>query len=159
MGITGSPAPHSHQYGFRLIIDDFERAEFMTCGPLGSEIAAVEIREGGRRTPQFEPGLVTPKDVVCERGVTANFDMYNWLKQTEEGKDGFRRTATVEELLRDGGVGKRWTIEACWPTDVELGSWDNKTSEALIEKVTLKNEGVTLDSGGGGLSISFSFPF
>ena len=156
MTITGSPTAHSHQYGFRLIIDDFERAEFARCGPLGDEIGKVEIREGGRRGPQYEPGLITPKDIICERGKTSSLDVYNWLEQVRNGTSGFRRTATVEELNLDGSVKKRWTIEACWPTDVELGSWDNTANEAVIEKFTLCNEGVTLDTGG---SVTLPSPF
>jgi len=144
MGITGSPAPHQHRYAFHVLFDDFERAEFTKCGPIGDDFAAIEIREGGTRMPKVELGMATPKPITMERGVTDSLDVYNLLVRARDGSDGHQFTFSVKELNRNGSTKRRWTIPNAVPTEIQMGDWDNDANEVTIEKIVVSHEGATL---------------
>jgi len=143
MSITASARQHGHQYAFEVFIDDFNDFKAMECGPLGATIDTVVIREGGSREPIKESGLVDYKDITIKAAITTSVDVYNWFTQTVAGASGHQRTLTIRQLNRDGSTMKEWQVVGAILKDVDLGGWNNNTSEGTAESMVIAHEGVT----------------
>jgi len=130
---------------FRIEIDGFASAEFMTCSELTVELGELSIRQGGTLVADKDPGLATYPDIVMTRGKTLDRDFYNWMKLLIDGASG-RGTAPSTELKKDfdivqldrnGDEVKRYRVFKAWPKIRTIGPWDNDAEEYVIESLTL----------------------
>jgi phage tail-like protein len=115
------------------------------------------------------PGLVRYEPVILKRGVTANRDLYDWLRQVNDESallvvagelannikkgpkqsENFRKDVIIEVLDREGSPIKGWYLFNAWPTSYKPGDDLNaKTDEKLIEETTLTYE-VFMELEGG----------
>ena len=73
----------------------------------------IEYREGNEiETVRKIPGLTKYSNVVCERGITNNLELYNWHKDIVDGKiNSSRKTISVlllDELGNEGSSMGFW---------------------------------------------------
>ena len=114
------------------------------------------------------PGLVRYEPVILRRGVTANRDLYDWLRQVNDESvllvtsneitgnkkgpvqsENFRKDVVVEVLDREGNPVKGWYLFNAWPSSYKPGDDLNaRGEEKLIEELTLTYE-VFLELEGG----------
>lgn len=119
------------------------------------------------------PGLARYEPVTLRRGVTANRDLYNWIRQvndeialtaaaTELGANPpvppqdelFRKDVIIEALDRTGQPVKAWYLFNAWPNRYKPGdSFDSASDEKLIEELSLTYEFfLELEGGAEGLA-------
>lgn len=144
MAVLGDPRNFHHKYAFLVEIDDVEVAKFTKAGPLEHEYAVVEVNEGGSLIPHKELGRAKFTDLVLERGVTDDKDLYDWMQQAGDiaANTGlvmpkYKRNIDIIQLNRDGATRCRWRISNAFPIKFQAGDWDNDASEASMEIVTL----------------------
>lgn len=115
------------------------------------------------------PGLVRYEPVILRRGVTANRDLYDWIRQVNDElallvaanelsqdvkkgpvqSENFRKDVVIEVLDREGNSIKAWYLFNAWPTSYKPGDDLNAQSDAkLVEELTLTYE-VFLELEGG----------
>src|SRR4026207_1388368 len=78
-------------------------AAFAECDGLEMTMDVKTIREGGNNTQQVRlTGAVNYGTLTLKRGMTANFDLWNWFGTLyEPDKGGLRGTATIAILSAD----------------------------------------------------------
>lgn len=133
-------AKYHKKYAFTVEIDGIESAAFEKCSALKFSIDYSEHQEGGAVSATKEPGFVKYDDVTLERGLTDNEDLYNWAKTYKDGGEAPKDMAIVQKD-RAGNELNRWNCAAAQVKEFEVGPWDNKSSEAAIEKIMLVIEG------------------
>lgn len=143
MPLAGTVEKFDHQYDWEVQGADFQRASFKSCSEIRGEVAKVEHHEGGSKTMYKEAGRVTFPDVTLERGVTSDYDLYNWFKQvvnvganTGLNSPAYKRDIDIVQFNRDGSEAKRWTLVGAWPSQFQAGAWSD-SDEVVIENVVL----------------------
>ena len=143
----GTPTNWYTKFKFVIEIDGIARAAFQKCSELAVEAANVAYREGGRLHPHNAPGTITFPEITLERGVTDDFDLYNWFRDTYDAASGVGqntpdlfRTFDIVQLDRDGSELERYTIFNCYCRRYAAGDWDNDADENRIESVVVQPE-------------------
>jgi len=128
-------------------------AGFRTVSGIRSETEVVEYREGldGGQVRKL-PGISNYDNIVLERGLSVDNALQKWRDQVAvpvhagQGlpEDQFR--ADLEVVLKDysGNEVKAWHIYECWPAVYEIDSFDASSSDVVLERVELANEGHVL---------------
>ena len=124
-------------YNFLLRIDSTE-AKFTECLGLGVRIEPIRYRESG--TPDVVralPGPVAYSEVILRYGVTDSLDLWNWVKETAEGRV-LRKAVTIVQLANNGRDQKiNWNLAGAWPTQWSAVPFDALGREAAIEELRL----------------------
>lgn len=119
---------------------------FTEISGLGSEHEVVEQKlmgPGGVQVVRKLPGRLKWGDLTLKRGITANFDMWTWRKQIEDGDVASARSSgTISLLDQEGTEVASWTFENAWPTKISGPSIKSDTGEIAIEELTLAVEDV-----------------
>lgn len=143
----GTPTNWYTKFKFVIEIDGIARAAFQKCSELAVEAANVAHREGGRLHPHNAPGTVTFPEITLERGVTDDFDLYNWFRDTYDAASGtgmntpdLYRTFDIVQLDRDGSELERFTVFNAYCRRYAAGDWDNDADENRIESVVVQPE-------------------
>ncbi|MCK9629887.1 MAG: phage tail protein [Bacteroidales bacterium] len=143
----GTPTNWYTKFKFVIEIDGIARAAFTKCSELAIEIANVELREGGRLHPHNSPGTVKFPEITMERGVTDDFDLYNWIRDTYDAASGtgmntpdLYRTFDIVQLDRDGSELERYTVFNAYCRRYAAGDWDNDADENRVESVIIQPE-------------------
>ncbi|RLD64259.1 MAG: hypothetical protein DRI84_08845 [Bacteroidetes bacterium] len=140
-------------FAWRLEINGFTQATFVSCSGLKANIGIMEIQEGGSLTPHKEAGKITYDDIVLEDVKTENRDFYNWLQeivnfQTNRGGtigDGYKKTIELVQLDRDLITElDRYRIKSAWGNVQELGAWNNPDEDFVMNKLTIVHQGYEL---------------
>jgi len=140
-----TPVNWYKKFSFIIEIDGIARAAFVRCSELAVEAANVAYREGGRLHPHNAPGTVTFPELTLERGVTDDFDLYNWFKDTFDAGAGtglttpdLYRTFDIVQLDRSGNEVERYTVYDAYCRRYAAGDWDNDADETRIESVVIQ---------------------
>jgi phage tail-like protein len=143
----GTPTNWYTKFKFVIEIDGIARAAFRKCSELAIEAANVEYKEGGRLHPHNAPGTVKFPEITLERGVTDDFDLYNWFRDTYDAASGtgkntpdLYRTFDVVQLDRDGSELERYTVYNAYCRRYAAGDWDNDADENRVEVVVIQPE-------------------
>jgi phage tail-like protein len=143
----GTPTNWYTKFKFVIEIDGIARAAFQKCSELAVEAANVAYREGGRLHPHNAPGTVTFPEITLERGVTDDFDLYNWFRDTYDAASGvgqntpdLYRTFDIVQLDRDGSELERYTVFNAYARRYAAGDWDNDADENRVESVVVQPE-------------------
>jgi len=150
--------------GFRFRVLDVSGVElggFTTVSGLRDETEVVEYREGiDGITARKLPGFTTSDNIVLERGLSVDQTLQDWRNEVWSARQDntvlpdseFRRDIIVHLLDQRGIVVKAWMILEAWPAIYEVDTLDAMSSDVLIERVELANEGHYLIPSANGLA-------
>lgn len=125
-------------------------ASFSECDGLEMTIDAKTIREGGnngraiRLTGAFSYGALTLK-----RGMTASFDLWDWLEATLTNP-GLRADAEVVVFAADGKTERvRFRLSRCLPVKLKAPALNAKDGIVGIEELQIVYEALSLQRPSG----------
>ena len=112
----------------------------------GAEIETIEYREGAERTNASRklPGRVRYGNVVLRRGVTGSLALWQWFRETSQGRQ-VRRDVTVTLLDEARNPVQQWRFRDAWPTKYDPSDLNAKGNEVLIETLELAVESIEVD--------------
>lgn len=122
-------------------------ASFAECDGLDMSMEIKTIREGGNNTAQIRfPGAVTYGNVTLKRGMTPNFDLWDWFSALyTPGKLGTRATAKIVIFAADGSTERaRFVLHRCLPGKVKAPGLNAKDGLVAIEELQLIYESLQL---------------
>lgn len=142
--------------GFKSVSGFYEEVEYET------------IREGGNNSNEIIlPTRVKTSNITCEKGVTYDRSLYNWLNDIKDGKyhkRGMILIATGGRVNADylSGIGmsvpflstvegivpilKMWSFSGALPVKWEIGNFDATGNDVLIEKLEIAIESIKMIS-------------
>jgi phage tail-like protein len=126
-------------------------AAFSDCDGLEMTMEVKTIREGGRNGEQIRlNGPTTYGNVTLKRGMTANFDLWDWFKKSVDDPK-LRASAEVVLLAPDGSENARFTLSRCVPVKLKAPTLNAKDGMVAVEELQLAYESLKLKppSGGG----------
>jgi len=150
--------------GFRFRVLDVSGNDlggFTTVSGLRDETEVVEYREGiDGITARKLPGFTSSDNIVLEKGLAVGTEIQDWRDEVWDAQADstqlpdaeFRRDLIIQLLDQRGVVVKEWKILEAWPSVYEIDTMDANSSDVLLERVELANEGHYLMSSGGGLT-------
>ena len=152
--------------GFRFRVLDVSGAElggFTTITGLRDETEVVEYREGNDGiTARKLPGFTMTDNLVLERGLSVDQSLQEWRDQVWNARqdntlvadDEFRRDLIIQLLDQRGTMVKQWKIMEAWPAIYEVDTLDAMSSDVLIERLEIANEGHYLIPTANGLGLT-----
>jgi phage tail-like protein len=118
-------------------------AAFAECDGLEMTMDVKTIREGGNNTEQIRlTGPVNYGTLTLKRGMTANFDLWNWFATLyEPDQAGLRGTATVVMYAPDQQTQRaEFVLTGCLPTKLKAPPLNGKDGMVAIEEFQLAYE-------------------
>ena len=132
------------KFYFSVDIGDFTDLPFQEVSGLDVETEAIEYRHGN--SPVFSsiamPGMMKYADVTLKKGVfTDDNEFYDWI--SEISLNTVTRVTVVIRLLdEDGNPAVTWTLQNAFPLKVTPTDMNSTGSEAAIETIVFKHEGM-----------------
>ncbi len=123
------------------------------CSMLFSDVDGLEmnlepktIREGGRNYgPVHMAGGVGYGQLSLKRGMTANFDHWNWFEAVvSPGNGGLRGTADIVMLAADGTQQAHFRLTGCLPIKLKAPGLNARDGQIAIEEMTILYESMRL---------------
>jgi phage tail-like protein len=104
------------------------------------------IREGGNNGKQIRlTGPFNFGQVTLKRGMTANFDLWDWVRETLENPS-LRADAQIVLLGADGKTERAgFVLSRCLPTKLKAPALNAKDGVIAIEELQLTYESLTLN--------------
>ncbi|MDH4195127.1 MAG: phage tail protein [Nitrospirota bacterium] len=120
-------------------------AAFSECDGLEMTMDVKTIREGGNNGRQIRlTGAYNYGQVTLKRGMTANFDLWDWVNDTL-ANPGLRADAEVVYLTEDGKTTRAsFVLSRCLPTKLKAPPLNAKDGTVAIEELQLTYESLTL---------------
>ena len=120
-------------------------AAFSECDGLEMTMDVKTIREGGNNGQQIRlTGAYNYGQVTLKRGMTANFDLWDWVNDTL-ANPGLRADAEVVYLTEDGKTARAsFVLSRCLPTKLKAPPLNAKDGMVAIEELQLTYESLTL---------------
>jgi phage tail-like protein len=122
-------------------------ASFSECDGLDMTMEIKTIREGGNNTAQVRlPGAVSYGNITLKRGMTANFDLWDWFSTLyQPQKGGTRATAKIVVFADDGTTERvRFVLNRCLPGKIKAPGLNAKDGMVAIEELQLVYESMQL---------------
>jgi phage tail-like protein len=122
-------------------------AAFQECDGLEMTMDVKTIREGGNNTQQVRlTGAVNYGTLTLKRGMTANFDLWNWFGRLyEPDKGGVRGKATVVMFAPDGQTRRaEFALSGCLPLKLKAPPLNGKDGAVAIEEFQIAYETLQL---------------
>lgn len=123
--------------------DPLCHAAFAECDGLEMTVDVKTIREGGNNAAQIRLlGAVNYSLLTLKRGMTANFDLWNWFDLLyEEGMRAPRGDVTVTSFASDGVTEQvQFFLENCLPTKLKAPPLNARDGVVAIEELQLSYE-------------------
>jgi phage tail-like protein len=120
---------------------------FAECDGLEMTMEVKSIREGGNNGEQIRlPGPLSYGQLTLKRGMTANFDLWDWFSQLlQPGKATMRAHAEVVVFAPDGVTERvRFLLNRCLPVKLKAPPLNAKDGVVAIEEMQLAYESLTL---------------
>jgi len=114
------------------------------------------IREGGNNTAQIRLiGPVNYGQVTLKRGMTNNFDMWDWFDALQHGtaaqlRGDLRGEAQVVLLGSDHKEAVRFILKRCLLTKLKTPALNAKDGTIAIEELQLTYQSISIKKPGGG---------
>lgn len=145
MAETGKRDDPYQQFNFRVEIDGVDRAGFMECSGVTTDTDAIDYREGTDLTMNVRKlgGLRKYTNIVLKRGLTRDRSLWDWRKSIINGVIE-RRSAEIVLLNESRDEVMRWRIREAWISKLEVGSFNAKTNDVVVETIELMHEGLEL---------------
>lgn len=128
------------------------QAAFSEVDGLEMTVQVKTIREGGNNTRQIHlNGPVSYGYVTLRRGMTANFDLWDWFDRTQtDGSLGLRADAEIIMLGADRTTEQaRFLLERCLPVKLRAPGLNAVDGLIAIEEMQLAYERLTLKKPSG----------
>ena len=124
-------------------------AAFSECDGLEVSMEVKTIREGGANDRQIRlNGPVSYGQLTLKRGMTGNFDLWNWFYDSI-GDPRLRADAEVVLLAVDGATEQaRFRLERCVPIKLRAPALNAKDGQVAIEELQIAYETMQLVSPG-----------
>jgi len=136
-------------YLFWVEVDGIETARFQKCEGLEAETYVYEIEEGGYNTSTHKfYGRTRFPNLILEKGIGKNNELYNWYKRTvlEDRKIERKNGSIVLKDLENNEV-KRWNFFRAFPCRwIGPRLETNMSSDYAVERIEIAHEGIVQDS-------------
>jgi len=116
-------------------------AEFSECDGLEMNLVPKTIREGGNNGQQIHlTGPVSYGQLSLKRGMTENFDLWNWFEDVNQNR-GLRASGEIVILSSDR-ISKdvKFTLTGCLPVKLKAPSLNAKDGLIAIEEMQIAYE-------------------
>jgi phage tail-like protein len=132
------------------VSDNICSAQFSEVDGLEMTIEPKSIREGGRNTgPVIMAGGVGYGQLTLKRGMTTNFDLWNWFEAVAKpGGGGLRGSANITMLAGDGSEQAVFELTGCLPVKLKAPPLNAKDGLVAIEEMGIVYESLTMTSAG-----------
>jgi phage tail-like protein len=123
--------------------DPLCHAAFAECDGLEMTMDMKTIREGGNNAAQVRlSGAVNYGTLALKRGMTSNFDLWNWFESLyEPGKPMARGEVTVTSFAADGATEQsKFFLERCLPLKLKAPVLNAKEGAVAIEELQVAYE-------------------
>jgi phage tail-like protein len=131
-------------FNFLVEIDAVTVAAFSEVAGLTAETEVIEYRTGGMLGGVRKlAGLTKYANITLKRGMTQNFELWNWYKNVVEGKTD-RRSASIVLLNEAHQEALRWNVVNAWPRKWDGPALNARHNEIAIETLELAHEGLEL---------------
>jgi phage tail-like protein len=126
------------------------KAAFAECDGLETTMEVKTIREGGNNGAQIRlTGPLSYGLFTLKRGMTANFDLWDWLDRIVQ-EPGLRAEAQVVLFAADGTTERaRFALSRCVLTKLKAPALNAKDGMVAIEELQLAYEMLSLKRPGG----------
>jgi phage tail-like protein len=115
-------------------------ASFAECDGLEMSMDVKTIREGGANGRQVRlSGPITYGQLTLKRGMTANFDLWEWFGAVVIDP-ALRATAEVVLLAPNGTERARFILDRCVPVKLKAPALNAKEGVVAIEELQLAYE-------------------
>ena len=116
-------------------------AAFSECDGLEMSMEVKSIREGGSNDRQIRlTGPLAFGQLVLKRGMTPNFDLWQWFRDTVDDP-GLRADAEVVLLAEDGATERaRFVMTRCVPVKLKAPPLNGKDGGVAIEELQIAYE-------------------
>jgi phage tail-like protein len=120
-------------------------AAFSDCDGLEMSMEVKTIREGGANDRQIRlNGMVAYGTLSLKRGMTANFDLWNWFRDSVQNP-ALRAIAEVILLAADGVTERaRFQLTRCVPVKIKAPAFNAKEGQVAIEELQVAYETLKL---------------
>ena len=149
--------------GFKFRIIDLDDGEFVAgynkITGLKSNVEPVEYREGNDDNyVQKMTGLANHDDVILDKGFSNNEYMRQWFEKcmsweangpTSDEPEQYYKDLVIQIMDRMGNIIREYELFNCFPNAYEIDDLDARTSDAIMERVTLSVEGSKMRLGSG----------
>jgi phage tail-like protein len=135
------------KYLFTVEIDGIETARFQKCEGLEAETYVYEVEEGGLGTHKFS-GRTRYPNIILEKGISDNDELFNWYKQTllEDRTIERKNGSIVLKDIKNNEI-KRWNFFRALPCRWIGPRLDARlTSEFAVERIEIIHEGLEVDN-------------
>lgn len=140
--VIGQPVTFQQAWDFIVEIEGVPSGGFTDVDGLDKEHKTIEQFEGGKRTVVSVDNSVTIyPEIVCKRGGSNNFDLYDWSENIEAGNTDKRSISIVDQR---GGITaiKRYNIPEATLTHYKGGARSSGDQEKnVVEEISFKHTG------------------
>lgn len=122
-------------------------AAFAECDGLEMTLEPKTIREGGNNNrPIHLLGPVSYGQLSLKRGMTENFDLWDWFERVlQQGQGGLRASGEVIMLAADGNTEQvRFALTGCLPVRLRVPAFNAKDGLVAIEEMQIAYEMLSL---------------
>lgn len=125
---------------FLVEIDGITQAGFSDCTGFGSNVEAVEYREGGDApTVRKLPGKVSYPDITLKWGITDSRELYDWHLSAVNGQVQ-RKNGSIILMDSTGQEKMRWNFFGAWPSKWDGPDFSAKGNDVAIDTLTVTYE-------------------
>jgi phage tail-like protein len=126
-------------------------AAFSDCDGLEMSMDVKTIREGGNNGQQIRmAGALTFGQLTLKRGMTANFDLWDWFEAVQRDPR-LRASAEVVLYAEDGQTERaRFILSQCLPLKLKAPVLNAKDGMVAIEEFQLAYQSLTFKRPAGG---------
>jgi len=115
-------------------------AEFSECDGLEMSIEPKSIREGGNNGQQIHlAGPVSYGQLSLKRGMTDNFDLWNWFEKIQENRS-LRASGEVLMLSSARDEEVKFALTGCLPIKLKAPSLNAQSGLVAIEEMQIAYE-------------------
>ncbi len=116
------------------------KAEFSECDGLEMSIEPKSIREGGNNGQQIHlAGPVSYGQLSLKRGMTDNFDLWNWFEQIQNNRS-LRASGEVLMLSSSRNEEVKFALTGCLPIKLKAPSLNAQSGLVAIEEMQIAYE-------------------
>jgi phage tail-like protein len=142
MPLADHDAGAGHSFG--LEFDGVQIKSITEVSGLKMEQDVIELKENGadgKYLIKKLPGRWKAAEITLTRGLTADTNFEQWIKDSQFGKmNDVRRGGAIIVYDFEGNPLKRYKLTNAWPKSLEIGSLKAGDTSVLTEKLVLTAE-------------------
>jgi phage tail-like protein len=134
-------------FQFSLTVDGVT-GYFTEVSGIGSENAVAThkvVTEAAKEVTLQVPGRAEWGEITFKRGLTTNFEFWDWRELVVSGDMAARRDVTITMYSRNYDPVVTWTCRNAWPSKLSGPTIAADSNDFAIEELTIVHEGLTRD--------------